>query len=611
MYSEDNMNVNENENENAAVNSGESTAPSAAAEAKQDTAENTAAQQTLFERAEAADPDTSAKTDNVQPQQQAQPRYQQPQQTQQQPQNAPYSQVPSQNSGEYSYVYSANNPNVRPQNAAQNAAQNPNTAYTANAYRPNGGYTPGNTYGANGYGSNAYSANNAYTANTAYNAGGAYNNGNMYSSVPSPADNGSKRKAKKAKRQGGMSAGAVAVLLVVCILLSGAAGFGGAILASKLTGNSDDGQSKLILDVGGKDNSNSGGDSSVIYKSVTPEENKGTSSDSTAIANVAAKASDCVVEIVTEAVETSSFFGNYITSGAGSGVIISEDGYIITCAHVIENATAITVKMTDGMSYDAALIGSDSVTDIGVIKINVTGLPHAIIGDSDRLVVGEDAIAIGNPLGELGGTVTNGIISALDREVEIDSQKYNVLQTNAAINPGNSGGGLFNINAELIGIVNAKSSGSGIEGLGFAIPINDAVYVAEQLISYGYIKGRPALGVYVCEILDSQDYWSLRSSENAAILNYVTEYGVYFTEYNTELQQEGGLEFGDRIIAIDGISVSTLGDVKALLNSEYHVGDKVKITVARVTDFKRGRTEMTDVELTLVENTPSTPETEN
>lgn len=405
------------------------------------------------------------------------------------------------------------------------------------------------------------------------------------------------RKMKKIKHKKGLTRSFVAAAVAVCIILSGAAGFGGTYLAREYFEDS-----KPDSSVENKDTP-AGNEGGVIYKSVVSAENSAVTSEN-AIAAVAAKAADTVVEITTETMQTSPFWQQYIQSGAGSGVIITENGYIITCAHVIAGASNIKVKMTDGMEYTATVIGTDSLTDIAVIKIDKTGLPFAVIGDSDTLVVGQDAIAIGNPLGELGGTVTNGIISALDRQVEIDNHTYNLLQTNAAINPGNSGGGLFNIKAELIGVVNAKSSGSGIEGLGFAIPINDAIKVADQLINFGYIKGRPQLGIMIKEVTGDTDIWQLRSSEYAALLNYITEYGVYFLEYRTDIQKEGDLKFGDRIIAIDGIEVKSASALANILNNEYKVGDTVKLTVSRLKDLKTRRSEMIDIKIKLIESVP-------
>lgn len=444
------------------------------------------------------------------------------------------------------------------------------------------------------------------------------NNGSSYSSLPDKntgepivireAQNGeyhsAPNKAQRPRKKRSHSIPMVIISAVLCVLLAGGAGFGGALIANRMSSD-DGGSDSPVVTTAPAESQTSVGEGGVIYKSVNTD-GSGTSTAAGSIADVAANAADSVVEITTETIETSTYFGQYVTSGAGSGVIITENGYIITCDHVVNGASTVTVTLTNGDSYDATIVGEDSVTDIAVLKIDANNLTCAVIGDSDSLVVGQDAIAIGNPLGELGGTVTNGIISALDRQVEVDGQTYNLLQTNAAINPGNSGGGLFNINSELIGIVNAKSSGSGIEGLGFAIPINDAIAVAEQLIDYGYIKGRPMLGVYVYEVTDSTDYWTLRSSDYATLINYITETGVYFIKYNTDSgQTEGDLQFGDRIVALDGVTVSTQSDIAALLNDEYAVGDKITLTVARITDSKTMRTEMVSVDITLIENVPA------
>lgn len=296
---------------------------------------------------------------------------------------------------------------------------------------------------------------------------------------------------------------------------------------------------------------------------------------------VAEKAKPTVVEITTEIVSNNSYFQQYVESGAGSGVIISTDGYIITNNHVIDGASKITVRLTTGTEYEAVLIGTDSQSDIAVLKVDATGLPYATIGDSSKLAVGEEVLAIGNPLGSLGGSVTNGIISALDREITIDGQKMQLLQTNAAINPGNSGGGLFNMNGELIAIVNAKSYGDAIEGLGFAIPINYAHEVAQELLKNGYVSGRPAIGISYIEIDDYMDLMRYR----------VSSYGIYVYDGG-----ETPLENGDRIVRFGDYEVQNAANLKSAIQS-YNVGDTVNVTVVRGGQY-------TDLSVTLVEDKP-------
>ncbi len=297
-----------------------------------------------------------------------------------------------------------------------------------------------------------------------------------------------------------------------------------------------------------------------------------------------------VVEVSTETVVTDSYFGNYVTQGAGSGVIISstdEGSYILTCAHVIDGAAKVTVKLTDGTEFTADSFLCDSESDIGVIKINAKGLPCATIGDFSKVVVGEEVVAIGNPLGTLGGSVTNGIVSALERDVIIDGTTYNLLQTNAEINPGNSGGGLFNLEGHLIGIVNAKSVGENIEGLGFAIPIDNAMLIMKDLLEKGYVSGRVKLGFELFEIQTQEDiqYWFKYS-------RYFTDYGVYIVSSESPDFQEG-----DLLIAIGDDMISCITDLKAILQ-KYKVGQTVSVTVSRLVGKK---VQMFTYDLTLTE----------
>lgn len=378
--------------------------------------------------------------------------------------------------------------------------------------------------------------------------------------------------AKKKKERKGIGAPALCLMLAGALLVGVMGGFGGAVLYNEINPASASGGNNIIVN---KVESSEG---------ATPEEGS--------LAEMIASVENTVVEIRTEAVVNGSFFGNYVSEGAGSGVIISSDGYIITNNHVISGADTITVTTKGGDEYAADLIATDAQTDVAVIKVEATELQAAVIGSSADLVVGERAVAIGNPLGELGGSVTIGFISALDRELTIDGSKMTLLQTDAAINPGNSGGALFNASGELIGIVNAKSSGDAIEGLGFAIPIDTAMSVASDLIESGHVSGRPALGIQVVEIATNEDYYKYRNSE---LGRYIDTYGVYIVE-----DSQGNFELGDRIVGINGTSVSSFTDISEIL-AEHQVGDTVTVTYAR--SRRMGEAEVTLVEMASTAST--------
>ena len=250
------------------------------------------------------------------------------------------------------------------------------------------------------------------------------------------------------------------------------------------------------------------------------------------VQEIIAQNENAVVEIKTESVSRDNWMQNYVTEGAGSGVIIDTKGYILTCAHVVEGSNKIMVTLKDGTELEATLVGMDSQNDVAVIKIKANNLTAATYGDSSELSVGSLVVAIGNPLGELGGSASTGIISALDRELTVGNKNLTLLQTDASINPGNSGGGLFDQYGNLVGIVVAKSTGSDVEGLGFAIPIKQAASIAKDLIKNGHVTGRAAIGVQILDISDAQtaQQYDVRMT------------GVYIQEVTSSNSKSAGLK---------------------------------------------------------------------
>lgn len=267
-----------------------------------------------------------------------------------------------------------------------------------------------------------------------------------------------------------------------------------------------------------------------------------------------------------------SFFGQvYEQEGSGSGIIISSDGYIVTNNHVIENAKSVTVTLNTGEEYSATLVGTDAKTDLAVLKISAKDLTVATLGDSSVCNAGELAVAIGNPLGqELAGTVTVGVISAVNRTIQADDGTNMVLlQTDAAINPGNSGGALVNGYGEVVGINTMKFSGNGVEGIGFAIPVNTAKPIIADLISNGYVKGRPLIGLSLREI----------SPELAAVNDMPA--GLYVADVSKGgAAEKAGIKKGDIIVAVQDKIVESAKQVNDI-RDKYAAGDTIKIEVSR------------------------------
>ncbi|MDD3920359.1 MAG: trypsin-like peptidase domain-containing protein [Eubacteriales bacterium] len=304
----------------------------------------------------------------------------------------------------------------------------------------------------------------------------------------------------------------------------------------------------------------------------------------------------CAPSIVGIDVEGQSvdIFGQTSTSVAsGSGIVITADGYIITNAHVVSGAQKFTVHLWDDTQYDATLVGSDSKTDLAVIKVDAENLTPAVLGDSDSLVVGEDVVVMGNPLGELRGTATSGMVSALSRTITIEGEEMTLLQTDAAINPGNSGGGMFDTSGRLIGIVNAKVASSYTEGLGFAIPVNDAKSVIADLMDLGYVSGRAYLGVYTRNVaiqtpgVDGRsDYGSMDDffgffGFNGGPQQSSMETRVQVAQVVAASAAEvAGIQADDLILKVDDTEITTGAELSDAI-SEYNAGDVAKITIQR------------------------------
>ena len=357
----------------------------------------------------------------------------------------------------------------------------------------------------------------------------------------------------------------IAALILACAVVGGGAGVGGAALYSSVFASQP----------------------SVIYQNTQPISTQAdpvASSSGQAMTPeqlYAANVDACVG--ITVSTTMTNIFGYTSTSAAsGSGFVITADGYIVTNYHVIEDAVkdssvSITVSFHDGSSYPATLVGGEEDNDVAVLKIEASGLQTVTLGDSDQLKVGQAVMAIGNPLGELTYSLTDGLISALDRLITTgsgnDSTTMNMLQTNCAINPGNSGGPLFDSYGNVVGIVSAKytqsSSGVSAEGLGFALPINDVKEILSDLIEHGYVTGKPYLGIQVQDVSSEAQRYGV--SAGAAVL-FVAE---------GSCAQEAGLQVNDIIVAIDDTAVDSSSALTAALSSDYKAGDTATLTVIR------------------------------
>lgn len=282
---------------------------------------------------------------------------------------------------------------------------------------------------------------------------------------------------------------------------------------------------------------------------------------------------DAVCGIATE-VTTNVFGQTASTAVVGSGFVLTEDGYVVTNNHVVEGTDNVSVKLHDGSTYPAEIIGGDSLSDVALLKIEAEGLSHVAVGDSDAIAVGEGCIAIGNPLGELTFTMTGGYVSALPREINISGKPISMFQTDAAINAGNSGGPLFDMAGNVIGITSAKisgitGSGASIEGVGFAIPINEALRVVYDLQEYGYVRGRAFLGVTVKE-LDAATADTYGLPVGPIVQSVVAD----------SCADKAGIAVKDIILRFNGRMVQTYTQLMSALN-KCSAGDEVTLRIYR------------------------------
>ena len=315
-------------------------------------------------------------------------------------------------------------------------------------------------------------------------------------------------------------------------------------------------------------------------------------------AEIYAKYVNSCVGITVDIVSTNVFGQTVTGAAAGSGFVITEDGYILTNYHVIDGANSIKVTFDNGKEYTATYVGGEEKNDIAVIKVDATGLTPVVIGKSSDMLVGEQVTTIGNPLGELTFSESTGIISALDRSITMsDGRQMNMIQTDCAINSGNSGGPLFNSHGEVIGIVSAKyssgsnSSSASVEGLGFAIPMDDVANMVSDLVKNGYVTGKPIMGISVADVDES-------------VTSYGVPQGAIIRVVTPDLcGAKAGLQAGDIVTKIDNTDVTSASDLTSAIGN-YKPGDKVTLTI-----FRSGETKT--VEVTLEESTPEKTEKQN
>ena len=433
-------------------------------------------------------------------------------------------------------------------NENTNPEQQSSGGYSGDTDRVNGEYHYKNGYTQKIYSDAHYVPENENTVPPRY-----------YTPPEKPA------KAPKEKKPHGKWA-KVLCLCLVCALLGGLCGAG--IMAGSM--NSRIVAVEQMLEEQTKETLSIGSQTSSTPAPVS------TTTAAKPIAAIYDQACNEVVGITTEVTYT-NFFGQTSSSAvSGSGFIVSPDGYILTNYHVIEYAYkgnyAITVMLHDGTRYEASIVGVEDCNDIAVLKIDASGLDPVTFGDSDKLSVGDDVYAVGNPLGELEFSMTTGHVSALDRLIttEDGSEAINMFQIDAAVNSGNSGGPVYNANGEVVGIVTAKYSDTGVEGLGFAIPINDAAKIANDLITKGYVTGKAYMGVSIDERYNSM-YSQYYNMPIGAFVKSVE---------SGSCAESAGIQAGDIITRLGDVEITGYTDLKQAIK-QYSAGDSAELELYR------------------------------
>ncbi len=377
---------------------------------------------------------------------------------------------------------------------------------------------------------------------------------------------------KSPKKKGGMT-GKIVALALVCALVGGFVGAGVSSATTKVN--------KTSIQVS---------DREVAQVQTVKVDGK----TEMTMAEVYAANVNSVVSINVSSTSTNYFGQQVETASSGTGFFITQDGYILTNHHVVSGASSVKVTLYNGETYDAKVIGSDSDYDIAVIKIDVTGATPVVLGDSSELAIGESVAAVGNPLGELTFSMSEGIVSCVNRTVNVDGTPFNMIQVDCSINPGNSGGPLFNSYGEVVGIVSAKYSSysnTSVEGIGFAIPINDVVAMVEDIMTDGYVTDKAYMG-FVPQNMTAQMAMQYRYDVTEGVFVCSVEDG--------SAAAKAGLQMGDVITKIDDTTISDMTDLNAAKKS-YRAGDTVTLTV-----YRGGKT--MEVQLTF-DAAPETTET--